>query len=93
MTFWCFLFHRAAQPSVIFVDEMESLLKMRVSGSGNDASAKIKSEFLVQMVCLCESAGLNALVPSIMVLFSFRIIFWIRSAKCCSLALQINRLI
>jgi SpoVK/Ycf46/Vps4 family AAA+-type ATPase len=44
------------QPSVVFIDEVDSLLSMRTSDE-NDATRRIKTEFLVQL----DGAGNTAL--------------------------------
>ena len=40
---------RNNKPAIIFIDEVDSLCSSRDSGSGNDSTNRIKTEFLVQM--------------------------------------------
>jgi len=42
--------NRCHQPAVIFIDEIDSLLCQR-SEQEHDSSRKIKTEFLIQLVC------------------------------------------
>jgi hypothetical protein len=45
-----FILNRCHQPAVIFIDEIDSLLCQR-SEQEHESSRKIKTEFLVQLVC------------------------------------------
>lgn len=46
-----FILDRCHQPAVIFIDEIDSLLCQR-SEQEHESSRKIKTEFLVQLVCI-----------------------------------------
>jgi len=45
-----FIMNRCHQPAVIFIDEIDSLLCQR-SEQEHESSRKIKTEFLIQLVC------------------------------------------
>lgn len=55
-----FKLSRELSPSVVFIDEVDSILCARSSGE-NDAARKMKTEFLVQMDG-CGSDGGNVLL-------------------------------
>lgn len=51
------------KPSIIFIDEIDSMCSARDdSGSGNESSNKVKTEFLVQM------QGVNSDTDNVLVL-------------------------
>lgn len=58
-----FAYAKLKQPSVIFFDEIDSLLEKRDSDGGNQCFNRIKTEFLVQL------DGVNALTKTDRVLF------------------------
>ena len=51
---------RAMQPSVVFIDEIDSLLSAR-SDSEHESSRKIKTEFLVRLVSLRPLGAIGSL--------------------------------
>ncbi|CAD8150837.1 unnamed protein product [Paramecium octaurelia] len=40
---------RESKPTIIFIDEVDSMTGNRESGSGNEASSRVKTQFLVEM--------------------------------------------
>lgn len=55
---------RTHQPAVVFIDEIDSLLSAR-SNDEHESSRRIKTEFLIQLVCLwcmCVVHGLAYVV-------------------------------
>jgi vacuolar protein-sorting-associated protein 4 len=44
-----FLMAREKRPSIIFLDECDSLTSARGSGGGSESSSRVKTEFLTQM--------------------------------------------
>ncbi|KAI5794941.1 putative AAA family ATPase [Pyronema domesticum] len=58
-----FALSKALAPSIIFVDEIDSLLSAR-SGGENDATRRIKTEFLIQWSSLARAAASSDSSPS-----------------------------
>ncbi|CAD8067879.1 unnamed protein product [Paramecium sonneborni] len=44
-----FIMARESKPTIIFIDEVDSMTSNRESGSGNEASSRVKTQFLVEM--------------------------------------------
>lgn len=52
-----FLLAKAKAPSIIFVDEIDSIMGQRSESGENDSMRRVKNEFLVQWSGLTKSAG------------------------------------